>query len=208
MRSAGVSRRSLSDAARRRMDALQEVVEGESFSRRDHDLAVEHEPGRRNAAHGFDDLGEVSAEALARLRPQLDAVAVAEGEAAEAVPLRLVRPLVAPGDLLDQSGQHRLERDRNGQRHSSASRRNRPRDSRHGLPEIALLPDAFAARCRFESPRFASRARPPSRSPASRPTRRASGARSRPRRACGPRRSGCSPRAPALGAGGPCGIRP
>ena len=59
-------------------------------------------PSSTNAALGScaqrrHDLGEIAAERLARLGPSSTVVAVAEGEAAEAVPFRLVLPALASG---------------------------------------------------------------------------------------------------------------
>ena len=61
----------------------------------------------RSAREHVDDLGEIAPERLARLGLQLDLVAVAEGEAAEAVPLGLVLPAVALGQLGGEQGFHR-----------------------------------------------------------------------------------------------------
>ena len=55
-------------------------------------------------------LGEVAGERPLVAAGQLDVVAVAEHDAAEAVPLRLEQPAVAVGDRAGQLGQHRLER--------------------------------------------------------------------------------------------------
>ena len=62
---------------------------------------------RFSRAQHLHDLGEITAERLARLGRQRDLVAVAPREAAEAVPLGLVLPAVAVGQL---GGEQRLHR--------------------------------------------------------------------------------------------------
>ena len=57
-----------------------------------------------------EELGEVAGERALVAAGQLDVVAVAEHDAAEAVPLRLEQPAVAVGDGPGQLGEHRLER--------------------------------------------------------------------------------------------------
>ena len=61
---------------------------------------------RLDSADGFDELGEIARQRLAGFRLQLDLVAVAEDEAAEAVPFRLVLPFVAGGNLVHRFGFH------------------------------------------------------------------------------------------------------
>ena len=97
IRSAGVSSASLLHAALRRMDALQQRVEGERAVVRHDDLAIEHEFLRLQRASGVDQFGKIARQRLAGFRLQLDLVAVAEDEAAKAVPFRLVLPIVATG---------------------------------------------------------------------------------------------------------------
>ena len=86
---------------------------------RDHDLAVQHEAGI-GAAHGperLDQLREVSVQRLQVPRLQVELLAVAEDEGPEAIPLRLVAPAVADGQLGSGLGQHRLDGRRNREGH-------------------------------------------------------------------------------------------
>jgi hypothetical protein len=95
------------DPARGGMDALEQVVEGEAPVHRHHDLAVEHEGARGERAQMLDHLREVAGERLPALGLQLDPLSIAEGQAAEAVPLGLVLPARAGWYLLDEPRLHR-----------------------------------------------------------------------------------------------------
>ena len=64
-----------------------------------------------------DDFREEPVERLLFLGLQLDAIAVAEGEAAEAVIFRLVEPALAERQFVDRLGLHRLRGERDRQRH-------------------------------------------------------------------------------------------
>ena len=83
------------------MDALLQRIKGKRARERHHQLAVEHEPLCRQMRQRVGDLGEVSPQRLARLRLQRDLAAVAKRQTAEAVPLGLVLPLRAAGDVGD-----------------------------------------------------------------------------------------------------------
>ena len=72
------------------MEALLQGVEVEPVLGDDHDLAVDHAPLGQRALQQVDQLGEVAGERPVVARPELELVAVAEHDAAEAVPLRLV----------------------------------------------------------------------------------------------------------------------
>ena len=80
-----------------------------------------------------DELGEVARERLPRLGHQVDLRAVAEGDAAEAVPLGLVLPRRPDRQLVDEPRLHRRVAARQGKRHSTRSRRNRPRVASSGF---------------------------------------------------------------------------
>ena len=67
----GVLAREQRDPTRRRMNPLQEVVEREARALRNDDLAVENDPRGRKRRDRLDDLGEVTAERLARLRAEV-----------------------------------------------------------------------------------------------------------------------------------------
>jgi hypothetical protein len=74
---------------------------------RDQDLPVQHEAAGSEAAHSLHQLGKVPPERLPRLGADLHLVPVAEDEASEAVPLRLVLPTVAARDLRRGGRLHR-----------------------------------------------------------------------------------------------------
>src|SRR3954451_8105770 len=92
------------------MDALAEEVELLDAVD-DHDqLAVEDDPVLRQGEDVGDDLGEVAVHRLAVAALEVDVVAVAEHDRAEAVPLRLEAPAVAVRQLLRRAGELRLDR--------------------------------------------------------------------------------------------------
>src|SRR4029078_11527173 len=66
----------LGDAARRRVDALEQIVERKDAIARHHDLAVEDEAFERQLARGFNQIGKIAGERLAGFRLQVDLVAV------------------------------------------------------------------------------------------------------------------------------------
>src|SRR5688572_22927228 len=105
------------------MDAHQEVIEGEAVVDRDHDLAVEHEPLALEGGDRLYQLREVAPQRLARLRLELHFGAVAEDQAAETVPLRLVLPPGSLRDAVRQECLHGRIRRVYGKSHESASRR-------------------------------------------------------------------------------------
>jgi hypothetical protein len=76
----------------------------------DDHLAVDHRPLRQLRAGLRDHLREVPGERLAAPARQLHLVAVAEDDAAEAVPLRLVRHALGGRQLGNALGEHRLDR--------------------------------------------------------------------------------------------------
>ena len=84
----------------------------------DHELAVEHELLAGQREDVGDHLGEVAVHRLAVAALQVHVVAVAEHDRAEAVPLRLVAPAVALGQLLRGPGElglhGRFQRKRDG----------------------------------------------------------------------------------------------
>ena len=91
------------------MDALQQRVEVETVAvrRRHHDLAIDHALVCQRRLQRLDQLGEVPGERPLVAARELDTVAVAEHDAAEAVPFRLVVPSVADGNLVSGLRQHR-----------------------------------------------------------------------------------------------------
>ena len=134
-----------------RVDALGEGVPGEVLlpgrPGADDDLGVRHDALGQEAPDGVHDLGEVPGQGFRAARVEGDVVAVADDEAAEAVPLGLVQQIAARGRPRDAG--HRLAQHRvHGQR---------DRDAREGLchghtlaaPERSFGED-FPADCRRE----------------------------------------------------------
>ena len=95
------------DPAGRGMDAQRQQVEVQARRCLDHDLAVDHRAVGQCGQQRLDQIGEVAGERLLVAAAELDVLAVTEHDAAEAVPLRLVRPLVADRHLARQLGEHR-----------------------------------------------------------------------------------------------------
>src|SRR5215203_490840 len=90
------------------MQPCQQRDEVEVFATSDDELAIEHEPLVRQRQQGVDDLGEVARERPLVAAAQVNLAAIAEREAAEAVPLRLVE-VVAARQLAREPRQHRRE---------------------------------------------------------------------------------------------------
>ena len=84
-------------------------LERQHAADRDDQLAVEHEPVAGSAAMRRDDLREIAPERPPRLGLQLHVLAVAEDEAAKAVPFGLELPALALGQRLDQLRLHRRQ---------------------------------------------------------------------------------------------------
>ena len=115
---AGVSSASIAHARRGRVDAQQQRLEVERRRR----AAITISPSRtqRSGQRGperLGQLGEVAVERLEVAALDVDLVAVAEDERAEAVPLRLEQPAVAGRQAVGRLGEHRLERGLEGQAH-------------------------------------------------------------------------------------------
>jgi len=79
----------------------------EAVLRDDDDLTVEHERAVGQSQQAFDELGEVAREPALAPAAQVDLVAATKGEAAEAVPFRLVKD-VAERQLPREAREHRL----------------------------------------------------------------------------------------------------
>jgi hypothetical protein len=107
--------RELPHAALGRMDALQEGVEVEPPVAGDDDLPVEDDARERQRAQRGDELGKVARERLSALRLEHDALALTKGEAAEPIPLRLERPLLAGRQRVHRERLHRRVRRPDGQ---------------------------------------------------------------------------------------------
>src|SRR6266542_2988356 len=91
------------------MDSLEQEIERERPINRNYYLAVEDEPPGFYSAHRVNHLGEIAGERLPRLGLQLDPVSVAERDAPESVPFRLVLPAVPFGNPVLGPGLHRGE---------------------------------------------------------------------------------------------------
>ena len=98
------------DAALRRVESHLHGVEVEDSVPGDHDFAVERRVGRKQFAERAQ-LGEVAQQRPLLARPESELAAVILEDPAEAVPLGLVLPAVALGELGDGLGLHRRERD-------------------------------------------------------------------------------------------------
>ena len=149
----------LVDAALGRMQAHLHRVEVEDAVALDHDLAVERRE-RRQELLERSQLGEVAQQRPRVPRPEPELAGAVLEEAAEAVPLRLVLPLVALGQLADELGLHRRERDRRV-RGRPAARPARAGSTRERAMACKLLrsrPHASRRRHRSRS-RHAARAR-------------------------------------------------
>jgi len=89
------------------MESKLKFIEQKRAADRNRQLAVEHEALRRELLEGFDDVGKVTRERLAGFRLQENFSAITKRDATEPVPLRLVLPLIADGDVVDGAGFHR-----------------------------------------------------------------------------------------------------
>jgi hypothetical protein len=109
------------DARLGRVDPLLQRAEVQGRAAGHHDLAVHDAALGQLGPDGRDDLGKVPGERALVARAQLDLVAVAEDDAAKAVPLGLVEhpagELRRVRDVGDRLGQHRLHRRHDGKAH-------------------------------------------------------------------------------------------
>src|SRR5579872_5474731 len=87
------------DAAGGGMNAHEEGVKGELSVLGDDDLAIEDEFSCGEGGEIGGELWKIAGERLGGLRHEIDAGLIAEGEAAEAVPLGLVLPVRADGEV-------------------------------------------------------------------------------------------------------------
>src|SRR5262249_58856726 len=94
-------------AARRRVNTLEQIVEGEATVHRHDDLAVEHESPSVHRAKRLRHLREVAGERLTGFGLELDRAALTEGDAAKSIPLWLGGPLLPLGYPLDAPRLHR-----------------------------------------------------------------------------------------------------
>ena len=103
--------RQLSDAALGRVKPGLHRVEVEHPVADDHDLAVEARPRRKNLAERSE-LREVPQQGTCVARPQAELAGGVLEQSPEAVPFRLVLPLVPLGQVADELRLHRREGDR------------------------------------------------------------------------------------------------
>src|SRR6185437_2409182 len=97
----------LPDATFGGMQSKLERLERQSLASGNDQLAVEQELPRFQSAQHVDDIGKVTRERLSRLGGQRDFAAVAPGETAKAIPLRLILPAFALGQLGRKQRFHR-----------------------------------------------------------------------------------------------------
>src|SRR5439155_16371828 len=88
------------------VNPLQQIVKRKPPPHRHGDFTIQHKAARGQFGKGFDQLREITREGLAGFGLKIDLASVAKGEATEAVPLRLILPAVAIGDLLHEQGIH------------------------------------------------------------------------------------------------------
>jgi hypothetical protein len=100
--------------------------EVEARRARHDDLAVEREPLLRHGAQRGDELREVAGQRAIVAAAQVDLVAAAEGQAAKAVPLGLVRERAAR-QLARQPGEHGRDRRDDREVHPTVVALGRPR---------------------------------------------------------------------------------
>ena len=111
MKRAGISADELSHAALGRVQPHLHGVEVEHALALDHDLAVERGLRRQELRERLE-LGEVAEQRPRVSRPEPKVAAGILEQAAEAVPLRLVLPLLPLRELADELRLHRREGDR------------------------------------------------------------------------------------------------
>ena len=116
MKDAGVCSGEHRHAGRGRVDALLERLEVEPVGGGDDDLAVDHAPLGQLGAQRLDQLREVPGHRPLVAAADLDLVPVAEDQAPEAVPLRLVGR--ARRDRRHGLGEHRCDGRHDGQVHA------------------------------------------------------------------------------------------
>ena len=98
------------DAGGGRVDALLQGVEVEALGSGHGQFGVDHAALGQARLQRRDQLGEVPGEGALVAAVEHDLVAVAEHDATEPVPLRLVEPAVAERELVGGLGQHRGQR--------------------------------------------------------------------------------------------------
>ena len=106
-------------------------VEVEDAVAHDHDLPVEARPSREELSEG-PELGEVAKQRARVPRPEAKLAGAVLEQAAEAVPLRLVLPRLAVGELADELRLHRREGDRRIEIGGALDRLSGSAGARHG----------------------------------------------------------------------------
>src|SRR5690349_5617507 len=97
------------NAACRWMYALQQIVERGILANQHDELAVQYEALGLELMRGGGDLGKIPRQRALRLGLQLDLIAIAKQQAAEAIPFWLVLPLRPDGHFIDERRLHRSE---------------------------------------------------------------------------------------------------
>jgi hypothetical protein len=93
-----------------------EQVEVQALAGGDHDLAVEHAPGRQLRQSRLPDLREIAIERLELAALDVDLGLAPKDDRSEAVPFRLVENTVARGERARDLREHRLHRRVDGER--------------------------------------------------------------------------------------------
>ena len=140
--------RELAHAALRGMQPGLHRVEVEDAVPDDHDLAVDRRARGEEVAERRE-LGEVAEERPRVPRPEPELAGGVLEQPAEAVPLRLVLPLVAGGQLADELRLHRRERDRAVEARGALDRLAAPARAAHvrNRNDLADTPSHDAAPC-------------------------------------------------------------
>src|SRR5580698_9847425 len=109
------------------MNPLQKRVEGEIAVKGNDDFTIENETRGADGAKCGDEFGKIAREELTTFRFEVDAVAIAKRDAAEAVPLRFVMPVRARRQLGSGIGFHRRVFFGERESHRGLARSVRPR---------------------------------------------------------------------------------
>src|SRR5690349_19818464 len=114
------------------MNAKQKLVKREFTFNRNDNFPIEDESLRLQRSKRRNQLRKIAMQRLAGFGLEMDFIAIAKCDAAEAVPLRLVEPVCSGRDRLDESRFHGSKWRMDGKIHSSDSSLKRPRFSSRG----------------------------------------------------------------------------
>ncbi len=100
------------------MNSLEESVKGKAATGRNRDLAIEDEATRLEHGEGLDHFREIARQRLLGFGLEFDLVSIAKSNAAKAVPLRLILPLLTLGNCIHRQGFHGRQRRANFEWHT------------------------------------------------------------------------------------------